>query len=194
MFMINTIRDSLGILMFISAISLSQSNKICLGGYFGNSLSINSSYTLELPGNFFAKPNVGISLHIEDKELYSFITYEISAGYYIYKSFGTKYYISAGGSYNAFLKESREGNASFISDKTPPYSYVGKQRDNGFGFSAKIGVISEVSSWFCFGLEAAYQSLFTSAINKYIPRDYIQTKKNEVINTIVFGFVLGVSF
>jgi hypothetical protein len=192
--MANKLKYIVGMLFFLSSLHFSQSNRFCIGGYFGNSLSINSSFAFEFMGDLFAKPNISISLSKDDKDIYSFITYEASVGYYLYHSPKTKYYVSFGGSYNSFLSESQEGNASFISDKIPPYYYVGKSRDKCFGLSAKAGVISQIGNWLCFGLEAAYQSIFPNVSYNYIPSDYKEAKRSEVINTIVFGFVLGVSF
>ena len=181
-------------LFFVPMIIHSQSNRISVGGFFGSGLSVNANYSYEINNSFFLRPNLSALITKDDKELYSFMTYEIDLGYYILNNNHNKIYLTFGGSYNSFLSQTREGNASFISDTHPPYYFNGKSREDCYGLSGKIGGIGIATSWFSLGLELKYLILFPKVKYNYSPKEYSVIKDNETIKMILLGVGFGFSF
>lgn len=186
------------ILLYITFIlpsfTFSQNNRIGVGGYIGNGLSINANYSYSIDNSFFVQPNLNASITKDDKETFSFMTYEINVGYYLLNGESNKLYFTLGGSYNSFISQSREGNASFISDIQPPYYFTGRTRENCFGLTGKLGVITNISGWFTIGLEARYLVLFPKVQYNYIPKEYSTSKGTETYNMVLIGILFGFSF
>ncbi|MBI1938088.1 MAG: hypothetical protein HYS25_08165 [Ignavibacteriales bacterium] len=122
------------------------------------------------------------------------MTYEINLGYYLLNGTRSKLYLNLGGSYNSFLSQSLEGNASFISDALPPYFYTGKTRENCFGITGKFGIITSINSWLNLGFEARYLALFPKVKYNYIPKEYSITRNSETYDMILIGIVFGFAF
>lgn len=182
------------ITFLFSALTFAQNNQVGLGGYFGNGLSINANYAYSFDNSFFVQPNLSASITKKDKDIFSFVTYEINLGYYLLNGTRTKLYFSLGGTYNSFLSQSHEGNASFISDAQPPYYSTGKTREDCFGITGKVGSITSVNSWFNLGFEARYLALFPKVKYNYIPTEYSTIKGTEAYNMILIGMTFGFSF
>lgn len=178
----------------LSSIVFPQNNRIGFGGYFGNGLSINANYSYSIDTSFFVQPSVSVSITKKDKGTFSFVTYEINAGYYLLNGTRSKVYLNVGGSYNSFLSQSLEGNSSFISDVQPPYYFTGKTRENCFGITGKFGIITSINSWLNLGFEARYLSFFTKVKYNYIPKEYSTNKGTETYNMVLIGIVFGFSF
>ncbi len=179
------------ILLFISNSTYSQDKRIGLGGYWGSGLSINVNYAIEWKNSFFIRPNIGALMTKDGKEIFSFLTYEMDVGYYLLKENRNRLYLTLGGSYNSFIKQEREGNASFISDIQPPYYFTGKTRENCFGISSKIGSIINVNTWFFIGLELKYSIMFSQIKYNYLPKEFSLIKDNESISTVLIGIQFG---
>ncbi|MFZ5948058.1 MAG: hypothetical protein ACOYU5_08820 [Stygiobacter sp.] len=172
----------------------SQINRIGLGGYIGNGLSINANYSYLINNSFFVQPNLSASITKDDKETFSFMTYEINIGYYLLNGKNNKLYLILGSSYNSFISQSREGNASFISDVQPPYYFTGKTRENCFGLIGKLGFFINISTLFNIGMEAKYLALFPKVKYNYLPKEYSITKGTETYNMVLIGIIFGFSF
>ncbi|MHB8905678.1 MAG: hypothetical protein ACYC5R_11425 [Melioribacteraceae bacterium] len=182
------------LLLFAPYAAQSQTNRIGIGIFFGSGLSLNTNYSYDINDPFFLRPNLSVLITKDGKELFSFLTYEIDLGYYFLNNPHNKIYAALGSSYNSFLSQSREGNASFISDRYPPYYFLGRTREDCYGISCKIGGIGIASSWFSLGLEAKYLLLFPKIKYNYSPEEYSVIKDNETIKMILFGVVIGFSF
>jgi hypothetical protein len=182
------------ITLILSSFTFPQSNRISFGGYIGNGLSINANYSFAIDNSFFLHPNLGVSITKDDKETFSFVGYEINFGYYLLNGKSNKLYLTLGGSYNSFISQSREGNASFISDVKPPYYFTGRTRENCLGLTGKVGVVTNISSWFNLGLEVRYLALFPKVKYNYLPIEYSTFKGTEKYNMVLIGILFGFSF
>lgn len=181
-------------IIILSSLTYSQNNRIEVGGYVGNGLSMNVNYSYIIDNSFFVQPNLGASITKHDKETFSFMTYEINVGYYLLNGKSNKLYLILGGSYNSFISQSREGNADFLSDAHPPYYFTGKTRENCFGLTGKLGFFINISTLFNIGMEARYLALFPKVKYNYLPKEYSTTKGSETYNMVLVGIVFGFSF
>ncbi len=181
-------------LFFVLSTVLPQTNRISIGGFFGSGLSVNANYSYEINNSFLLRPNVSAVITKDGKELFSFMTYELDFGYNFLSESYNKIYITLGWSYNSFISQSYEGNASFISDKQPPYYFTGRTREDSFGISGKIGAIGIACSGFSLGLEAKYLMLFPKVKYNYSPKEYSVIKGIETIKMILLGVLFGFSF
>ena len=181
-------------LMLVSTIVFPQSNRISLGGFFGSGLSVNANYSYEITTLLFLRPNVSAIITKDGKELYSFMSYELDLGFYMLNNIHNKIYITLGGSYNPFISQNSEGNASFISAIQPPYYFTGRSREDCYGISVKVGGLGIASTWFSLGLEAKYLILFPKVRYNYTPKEYSVIKDGETIKMILLGVSFGFSF
>jgi hypothetical protein len=194
----NEMRNLILIFIFIllmpGSFVLPQDNHVCVSASVGSALSASADYSYIFSNLFFVQPCVNVSITKDNKELFSFVTYEIDAGYYFSHMTRTNFYLSAGVSYNSFLSQEREGNMTFISDTKPPYYFSGRSREDCWGVNLKIGVTSNIRDWFVLGLEVKYSALYPKVKYNYSPLEYSVEKGIEPINMFLVGVKLGFSF
>jgi hypothetical protein len=181
-------------LFFFPGLIYSQSHRAAIGLFFGSGISLNVNYSYEAMDNFFIRPNLSGFITKDGKDLYTLMSYEIDFGYYLLNRTNHKIYFAIGGSYNSFLSQSREGNASFISDQQPPYFFTGKSREDCSGIALKVGSFAIARNNLSIGFELKYIILFPDIKYNYSPKEYSLIKKNETIQIILLGLGVGYIF
>lgn len=181
-------------LFFFPGLIYSQNHRAAIGLFFGSGISLNANYSYDAVDNFFIRPNINGFITKDGKDLYTLMSYEIDLGHYILNRANHKIYFAIGASYNSFISQSHEGNASFISDRHPPYFFTGKTREDCFGIALKVGSFAIARNNLSIGFELKYLILFPDIKYNYLPKEYSLIKKNETMQIILLGIGVGFLF
>lgn len=175
-----------------------QEHRFVIGGY-GNigvygiqGISLSFNYLFNLNTKFFVSPNYSLTINKERKEIYSFESFTLDFGYFIYKNEDLENYFSLGVSYNNFLRQNYEGNLNLISDREPPNYFSGETKENCLGLIPKLGLLGVINNWLIVGCELKYFFLFPKVKYNYLPSEYSIVKGPETRSILLVGLLIGV--